>query len=60
MTNKSLNRVASIEIIELINTDTLAYVALDPNKYYHCISNSYLAEGRDFFDMIPKYMKNHR
>lgn len=56
MTNKSLNRVVSIDVIEMGST----YVVLDPNKYYHCISNSYLTEGRDFFDMIPRYMKNHR
>lgn len=60
MTKKSLNRVVSIEIIEMGNTDAITYVPLDPNEYYRCISVSYMTEGRDFFDMIPKNMKNHR
>lgn len=56
MTNASLNRVVSIETIGMKNT----YVALDPNKYYHCISSSYMTEGGDSFYMIPKNMRNHR
>lgn len=60
MTNESLNRVASIDTSELDNTKTITYVPLDPNKYYRCISNSYLTKGGDAFDMIPKTMKNHR
>lgn len=60
MTNESLSRVVSIEIIEMRNTSTVTYVELDPNKYYHCIASSYMTEGGDAFDMIPKYMENHR
>lgn len=60
MTNESLNRVVSIEIVEMSDTDTPTYIALDPNKYYHCISSSYMTLGGDAFDMIPKHMKNHR
>lgn len=60
MTNKSLNRVVSIEIFEMGANDTPTYIAMDPNKYYHCTTNSYMTEGGDTFDMIPKYMENHR
>lgn len=60
MTNASMNRLISIEIIEMKDTNTVTYVALDPDKYYHCISSSYMTEGGDAFDMIPKYMRNHR
>lgn len=60
MTKESLNRVVSIEIVEMEDADTPTYVALDPNKYYRCIASAYLTEGGDAFDMIPKNMKNHR
>lgn len=60
MTNKSFNRVVSIEIAETGNTDKPIYTALDPNKYYHCMASSYMTEGGDAFDMIPKHMKNYR
>lgn len=60
MTNESLNRVVSIEIIEMRNSDSLTYVELNPNKYYNCIASSYMTEGGDAFDMIPKHMRNHR
>lgn len=60
MTKESLNRVVSIEILEMRNNNTVTYVALDPKKHYHCISSSYLTEGGDAFEMIPKYMENHR
>lgn len=60
MANESLNRVVSIEIIDVKSSSTASQIPLDPNEYYHCISSSFLTEGGDAFDMIPKYMRNHR
>lgn len=59
MTRESPNRVESIEVITFKN-GIPRYEPLDPNKYYRCITNSFMAEGGDAFYMIPKYMKNHR
>lgn len=59
MTRMSPYRVDSIEVIGL-RKNIPRYEPIDPNKYYHCISNAYMTEGGDGFKVIPKHMTNHK
>lgn len=59
MTRASPNRVESIEVTTFKN-GIPRYEPLDLNKYYRCITNSFIVEGGDAFHMIPKYKRNHR
>lgn len=58
--NQNLNnRVVSIDIATM-NESVPIYKPIDVNKYYTCISASFLANGGDGFDMISKYRRNHK
>lgn len=57
MSRATPDRVASIDIIT-IRDNIPRYEPMDPNKYYRCISTTYLTEGGDTFHMIPKHMRN--
>ncbi|XP_055294825.1 apyrase-like [Sitodiplosis mosellana] len=60
MTNEEMNRVVSIEVMTVQDTDhTPKYEPLNPTKYYKCVSSSFLADGGDGFEMIKKYKRNH-
>lgn len=56
--NEEMNRVASIEIITIKN-NIPKYEPLDLTKFYTCVTNSYMANGGDGFDIISKYKTNH-
>lgn len=59
MTRESPHRVVSIEVLTRTD-DTPKYEPLDPNKYYRCITNSFVAEGGDAFYTFPEYGQNHK
>lgn len=59
VTKEALDRVVSVDVI-VVKDNIPRYEPLDPNKYYRCISNSFMVQGGDEFHMIPKYMQNHK
>lgn len=60
MKNEEMNRVVSIDVLTPRDTDHAPkYEPLNREKYYKCVSSSFLADGGDGFEMIGKYKQNH-
>lgn len=54
------DRVVSIDVLVVDEKNVPRYEPLNPERYYRCITSSFLANGGDEFDMISKYKKNHK
>lgn len=53
-----MNRVVSIDV-RTVERNIPRFVPLENDKYYTCISSSFLADGGDGFEMIAKHNLNH-
>lgn len=60
MTMPVYNRVVSIEIRRINESNVIEYQPIDHNAYYLCATQSFLVAGGDGYEMIKTHQRNHR